>query len=75
MLTKRFCRDVPAGVVRRSKPEKARSAPMAVVQRGAGVLADRRAGTMVKSGTKTTTRPVMKADFAAEVRASPVVWN
>ena len=37
---------------------------MAVVQRGGGVLAERRAGTMVKRGTKTTTRPVMKADFA-----------
>jgi hypothetical protein len=75
MLTKRFCGDVPAGVVRRSRPEKARRAPMAVVQRGGGVFAERRAGTMVKRGTKTTTRPVMKADFAGVVRARPVVWN
>jgi hypothetical protein len=75
MLRKRFCGDVPAGVVRRRRPEKARRAPMAVVQRGGGVLGERRAGMMVKRGTKTTTRPVMKADFAAVVRARPVVWN
>ena len=75
MLTKRFCHEVPVGVVRRSKPVNARIAPMAVVQRGGGVLVDRRAGTMVKRGTKTTTSPVMKADFAGVVRASPAVWN
>ena len=28
-----------------------------------------------KRGTKTTTRPVIKADLAAVVRARPVVWN
>jgi hypothetical protein len=75
MLTKRFCTDVPGGVVRRRRPEKARRAPMAVVQRGGGVFRERSAGTMVKRGTKTTTRPVIKADFAAVVRARPVVWN
>jgi hypothetical protein len=75
MLAKRFCQEVPAGVVRRSKPKKARRAPIAVVQRGGGVFAERRAGTMVKSGTKTTTRPVIKADFAGVVRARPAVWN
>jgi hypothetical protein len=75
MLTKRFWKEVPAGVVRRSRPEKARSAPMAVVQRGGGVLADRSAGMIVRRGTKTTTKPVMKADFAGVVRASPAVWN
>jgi hypothetical protein len=67
MLTKRFCGDVPAGVVRRRSPEKARRAPIAVVQCGGGVFAERSAGTMVKRGTKTTTRPVMKADFAGVV--------
>jgi hypothetical protein len=75
MVTKRSCGDVPAGVVRRRRPENARRAPMAVVQRGDGVFGERMAGIIVKRGTKTTTRPVMKADFAAVVRARPVVWN
>ena len=63
------------GVVRRRRPEKARIAPMAVVQRGGGVLAERSAGMIVRRGTKTTTRPVMKADLAGVVRARPAVWN
>ena len=75
MLEKRFCQVVPVGVVRNSRPVKARSAPRAVVQRGAWALAGRRMGTRVKRGTKTTTRPVMKADLAAVVRARPAVWN
>jgi len=48
---------------------------MAAVHRGAFVPAGRTAGMSVKSGTKTTTRPVIRADLAAVVRASPVVWN
>ena len=75
ILAKRFCREVPGGVVRRSRPEKASRAPMALVKRGSRVLADRRAGMTVNSGTKTTTIPVMKADLAGVVRASPAVWN
>ena len=43
-------------------------APIAAVHRGAWVPDGRRIGIAVKSGTKTTTRPVMKADFAAVVR-------
>ena len=35
----------------------------------------RRNGIAEKSGTRTTTIPVMKADFEGVVRASPVVWN
>ena len=50
MLEKRFCQVVPVGVVRNRRPEKAKSAPMAVVQRGAWALAGRRAGKMVKRG-------------------------
>ncbi len=75
MLTKRFFQVVPAGVVRKMRPVKARMAPMAAVQRGGGVFAERSIGMAVKRGTKTTTRPVMKADLAAVVRASPAVWN
>ena len=75
MLTKRFWKDVPNGVVRRNRPEKASNAPIAVVQRGGDVLAERSAGIIVNRGTKTTTRPVMKADFAGVVRARPAVWN
>jgi hypothetical protein len=75
MLAKRSWGDVPGGVVRSRRPEKARMAPMAVVECGGGVFEERRAGMMVKRGTKTTTRPVMKADFAGVVRARPAVWN
>ena len=67
MLTKRLRKEVPLGVVNRRRPVNARRAPSAVVHRGAGVLAERRAGIRVKIVTKTTTRPVMKADFAGVV--------
>ena len=75
MLLKRFCQEVPTGVVRRRRPENERMAPTALDQRGGGVPDGRRAGRTVNIGTKTTTRPVMRADFAAVVRARPVVWN
>ena len=74
-VLKRFCQEVPAGVVRRKRPEKAEMAPTALVQRGAGVPEGRSAGKIVNRGTKTTTRPVMRADFAAVVWARPAVWN
>ena len=48
---------------------------MPVVHREAGVLEGSKGGKIVKSGTKTTTRPVMNADFAGVVRARPAVWN
>ena len=73
MLLKRFFQDVPGGVVNRRRPENAKSAPIAVVQRGGSVPEGRIAGMRVRRGTKTTTRPVMRADFAAVVRARPVV--
>ena len=58
------------------RPEKARSSSDRGGPAWAGrALGERRAGMMVRSGTKTTTRPVMKADFAAVVRARPAVWN
>jgi hypothetical protein len=75
MLLKRFCQEVPVGVVRSRRPEKARITPTALVQRGGGVPEGRSAREIVNRGTKTTTRPVMRADFAAVVRERPVVWN
>ena len=66
---------VPAGVVRRSRPAKAMRAPRTAFQRGGRVPVGRRMGMAVRRGTKTTTRPVMKADLAAVVRARPAVWN
>src|SRR5579864_8928114 len=75
MLEKRLTHGVPAGVVRRSRPLKARTAPRAAFQPGAWTPGGRRAGKAVKTGTKTTMRPVMKAHFAGEVRARPAVWN
>src|SRR6202158_6413490 len=64
MVVKRDCHWVPGGVVRRRRPEKARTAPSAAFQRGAWAVAGRSVGEGVKKGTKATTRPVMKADLA-----------
>ncbi len=61
-------------VVRRNRPAKARMAPMAASS-GEVEYSRTKGWEMVKRGTKTTTRPVMKADLAAVVRASPAVWN
>jgi hypothetical protein len=66
---------VPAGVVRRSRPVKARIAPPAAARPGRCVPAGRKNGISVRAGTKTTTRPVTKADLAGVVRARPRVCS
>ena len=63
------------GEVRKRMPTKASAAPRNAFQRGARAPGGRSAGTMEKSGTRTTTSPVMKADFEGVVRARPMVWN
>ena len=48
-------------------------APATAAVPGKGADAGRRTGIIVSSGTKTTTMPVIKADLAAVVCASPEV--
>jgi hypothetical protein len=55
------------------RPAKARNAPRSVAIPGAGADGGRIAGIAISRGTKTTTRLVIKADFAAVVRARPAV--
>ncbi len=63
------------GDVRKRIPMKASAAPRKAFQRGARAPGGRSAGAMEKSGTRTTTRPVMKADFEGVVWTRPMVWN
>ena len=62
-------------VERRKRPVKARMAPTMAFAPGRGALGGRQAGMKERRGTKTTTRPVMKADLMAVVRARPAVWS
>ena len=63
------------GEVRKRMPMNASAAPRNAFQRGARAPGGRSAGTMEKSGTRTTTSPVMNADLEGVVRTRPMVWN
>src|SRR5579862_2907048 len=63
------------GAVMSTMPMKAETAPRKAFQRGGRAPGGRSAGTMDKSGTSTTTSPVMKADLDGVVRTRPMVWN
>jgi len=65
----------PGGVVSRMMPANATRAPHQAFHRGVLELRGRRPGIAERRGTRTTTIPVMKADFDGVVRRSPAVWN
>src|SRR5579862_374868 len=66
---------VEAGAVNSRIPMNARAAAVKMLQLSGRAPGGRSAGIEEKSGTSTTIRPVMNADFDGVVRARPVVWN
>ena len=65
----------PGVVVSRASPMNASREPRMVIQPELACWGDERPGSKERPGTMTTTRPVIRADLVAEVRARPTVWN